>query len=168
MRLNKTSYADGSVFTKEPHSFITSTASANQHPTMVFQPERQQQWEEGTRLCIVYSPLTLPGHPENLSLFGCCRLSCSGPGSECIRYYSQLNVGFTEATWIKWVTARMYLVLCNAVNRFAEWGFNVFLYTNIMSTSRNVICEAYGFWSDRCDTLMWVGVSLPWRVTDTA
>lgn len=105
------------------------------------QLEQQQQWEEGTRLCMVYSPLTLAGHPENISLFlsGSCRLSCSGP---VIWYYSQLNVGFTEAAWIKRVPARMYLVLCKAVNRFAEWGFNVFLYTNIMGTSWNIICEA--------------------------
>lgn len=79
----------------------------------------------------------------SLSLSGCCRLSCSGPGPpQCIWYYSQLNVGFTEAAWIKRVTARTYLVLCNAVNRFAEWGFNVFLYTNIMSTSWNIIPTA--------------------------
>lgn len=64
------------------------------------------------------------------------------PWPECIWYYSRLNVGFTEATWIKRVAARMYLVLCNAVNRFAEWGFNVFVYTNIMSTSWNSVCEA--------------------------
>lgn len=72
------------------------------------------------------------------------------PWPECIWYYSQLNVGFTEATWIKRVAARMYLVLCNAVNRFAEWGFNVFLYTNIMSTSCDIICEA-----ERCRCLKW-------------
>lgn len=86
---------------------------------------------------------------------------------ECIWYYSQLNVGFTEDTWIKRVTARTYLVLCNTVNRFAEWGFNVCLYTNIMSTSWNISWAVDGFWSDRCDT-WWVRVSLPWWFTDTA
>lgn len=114
------------------------------HHTMVFQPERQQQWEEETRLCIVYSPLTLPGHPENISLslyVWLLQAVLQWPWPECIWYYSQLNVGFTEAAWIKRVTARTYLVLCNAENKFAEWGFNVFPYTNIRSTSWNIICE---------------------------
>lgn len=32
------------------------------------------------------------------------------PWPECVWYYSQLNEGFTEATWIKRATATMYLV----------------------------------------------------------
>lgn len=78
---------------------------------------------KGPDVCIVGRPLTHPGHPENLSL---SLASCS----QSVWYYSQLNEGFIEATWIKRATATMYLLLCNAVNRFAEWGSNVFLYTN--------------------------------------
>lgn len=74
---------------------------------------------------------------------GIQKISLSGRlWPECVWYYSQLNEGFTEATWIKRVAATMYLVLCNAVNRFAEWGFNVFLYTNRMNASWNMLCVA--------------------------
>lgn len=137
---NTTPYTDGSVFSKEPRPFITSTASANQ--LLIKQWSSSQSGRNNDRKgpdSVLFTLLsTLPGHPENISLW-LLQAVLQWPWPECIWYYSQLNEGFTEATWIKRVTATVYLVLCNAVNRFAEWGFNVFLYTNIMSTSWNII-----------------------------
>lgn len=81
---------------------------------------------KGPDVHIVGCPLTHPGVEGGASRKSLSLASCS----QSVWYYSLLNEGFIEATWIKPVTATMYLLLCNAVNRFAEWGFNVFLYTN--------------------------------------
>lgn len=146
MILNKAPHTDGSVFSKEPHSssFITSTASANQ--LLIKQWSSSQSGSNNERKgpdSALFSLLSHSRGIQKLSLsLWLLQAVLQWPWPECIWYYSQLNVGFTEATWIKRVTARMYLVLCNAVNRFAEWGLNVFLYTNIMSTSCDIICEA--------------------------
>lgn len=73
-----------------------------------------------------FALLAVHSHTRGIQKISLSLASCS----QSVWYYSQLNEGFIEATWIKRATATMYLLLCNAVNRFAEWGSNVFLYTN--------------------------------------
>lgn len=100
---------------------------------------------------------------KHLSLSGCCRLSCSGPGQswfgiipswmwgsprlrgsneqqlECIWYYLMQRTGsLSEA------------LMC------------------FCSQTSSVTLNADGSWRVRWDTLMWGRVSLPWWFTDTA
>lgn len=115
---------------------------------MVFQWERQQQWEEGTRLCIVYSSLTLPGHPEYLSLSGGCRLPCGGP--------VQIVFGIIPS-WMssssrlrgsnEWQLERIWYYATHwTAYRFTGWGFNGFLCTNRMRRSHITWCVRWEAW----------------------
>lgn len=124
-----------------PHHLDCDWPSAS-HQTMVLQPELREQWQEGTRRSYCWPSTHTPGASrKSLSLASC---------SQSVWYYSQLNEGFIEATWIKRATATMYLLLCNAVNRFAEWGFNVFLYTsrtwNVLSVAEPRLKWQVGHW----------------------
>lgn len=139
--------------------FICQSAS---HWTKVYQPERVWQRQKGTILCTVYS--VSPSRViQIVSLSGCCRLSCSGPYQSIIPSWMQDSPRLHESD----VTVTTYLVLRNAVNRLAEWGTNVFLYSDIMNASwKNDL------WGGRClKQQVWLccgQVSLPWWFIDTA
>lgn len=135
-----TPHTDASVFTKEPHP-------SSSHQLLIKQWSSSQSGSNNGRKgpdSVLFTHLSHSRGIQKISLplslsLWLLQSVLQWPWPECVWYYTKLNVGFTEATWIKRVAARMYLVLCNAVNRFAEWGFNVFPYTNIMSTSWNII-----------------------------
>lgn len=156
-------FADGSVFIKEPRSYIHS--SLQLHLTIGFPSNNSLP---------APAAATMRGRDQSLHCFlssRTSRRSLSPPRwlqqavlqrlwPQCVWYYSRLNVGFTRATRIKWVAARTCLSLRNAVNRFAEWEFNV--YTDIASTSWSII----GTLTDVVP--LWEGVSLLWWLTDAA